>query len=485
MTEATPGTLPKPPRRTGEEVSLPHYLEAERACLGAALVHAAACDWVCDHLTIDCFFRDAHRQIFTAIREVRSRGVQADFITVRAELERKHKVDDAGGLAYVAGLSDGIPKATNVQYYGGILHDLRVKRALVMFAERTIDFVAAGEHRSTELLGDADRRLLEISKGWTSGRMLSLRDTANDRFAALEWRTTHKGELRGIHTGYREIDKETLGWRSADLIILAARPSIGKTTLALNSSVLAAQTVRKIKGVATDQKLRIGIFSLEMRREQLEDRILSQLSGVPLTRIQTGEFGSAEYGKVSHALEMMSDLQIEIDDRAGQSAIDIRGACRRMMGDGGLDMVVVDYVQQMPGTLARRGANRNEEITDISMRLKDLADEVSAPILLLSQLRRVEGRPKLEDLRECGALEQAADVVLLLYRKDHRVGGPTECIIAKQRNGPTGTVWLSMDRETTTFSDGEAPSPEAVAEERVEEQQASRRKHFALKRRRG
>jgi replicative DNA helicase len=460
--------LPKPPKRNPDDFILPHNLEAERSCIGAALVSDTAADYIVDTLQPDAFFRRAHQHIFESIRELRRRSSSMDFVTLKDELTRHKKLDEVGGPAYISSLADGVPRATNVQHYAGILKDLQIKRALVLFANQTLDLTLAGDHRSTELLADADTRLLELQGGYLEGRMRSLQDTATERFKSLEWRHEHKGQLRGLTTGYEAINELTLGWRKGDLIIIAARPSIGKTTLAVNSAVHAAIT-----------GARVAVFSLEMRREQLEDRILSQLSGVALSRIQTGHLGSKDFAALSPALEQMNTLPIEIDDRAGQSAWDIRSACRRLKGNGGLDLVIVDYVQLMPGTLERRGATRNEEITDIATRLKNLGDEISAPVIVTSQLRRQEGRPKIEDLRESGSLEQAADVIGLLHRKDHRVSGTTEFILGKQRNGPTGTLYLTIERETTTFHNGGEAPVETPEEKADTTKQVKRRKSYA------
>lgn len=278
--------------------------------------------------------------------------------------------------------------------------------------------------------------------------MQSLRTSAPALYTDLEWRVAHKGELTGIDTGYPSINELTLGWQHGDLIVIGARPSIGKTTFVLNSAVHAATAGK-----------RVAVFSLEMRRIQLEYRIVAQLSQIPLSRILGGHIGDVDYPHISHALGLMAELPLEIDDRSGQNFWDVRGACRRLKAEGGLDAVIVDYVQLMPGSLERRGATRNEEITDISRRFKVLADELEVPIILLSQLtreneKRTDPRPKLSDLRESGALEQDADIVAFLHRKNHREGGVTNFIIEKQRNGPTGTVNLTLVRDVTTFLDG-------------------------------
>jgi replicative DNA helicase len=450
----TAAVLPAPARRDEDGFILPRNLDAEKSVLGAALVDGSAADYVCDQVGADAFFRRAHRDIFLAMRAVRDEKVAVDYLTVKTQLERMGKLDDVGGPAYITGLADGVPRSTNVDHYAAILRDLQAKRALVHHANRTLDLVAAGEHGSAAILIDADRRLMELQTGHAESRMRTLGDSYPELAKDLEWRVEHKGELTGVETGFKSINELTFGWQPGELIVIAARPSIGKTTFAMNSAVAAAS-----KGA------RVAVFSLEMRRKQLEYRLMAQLSNVPLSRILGGFLLDVDYAKVAPAACTMAELPIAIDDRAGQTAWDIRAACRRLKADRGLDLVVVDYVQLMPGTLERRGASRNDEVTDISRRMKILADEMSVPVLLLSQLtreseKRADPRPKLMDLRESGALEQDADLVCFLHRKHHRESGMTNFIVEKQRNGPTGTVNLTIDRDTTTFTDGgdEPPS---------------------------
>jgi replicative DNA helicase len=336
---------------------------------------------------------------------------------------------------------------------------------MVAFAQRTIDLVATGAHSAAAILSDTDRRLMDIQAGHFESRMQSVGASIHELSADLDWRMEHRGEVTGVDTGYASVNELTLGWQPGDLIIIGARPSIGKTTLAINMAVHAASTLQK-----DGRRNRVAIFSLEMRRRQLEYRMLSQLAVVPLTRILSGYLGDVDFPKMAAAMEQLAQLPIEIDDRALQTSLDIRAACRRMKAEGGLDLVIVDYVQLLEGSLDRRGATRNDELTDISRRIQQLAHELAAPIILLSQLSRPkEGRPdprpKLSDLRESGSLEQAADIVALLHRKNHREGGVTNFILEKQRNGATGTVNLTLDRDVVTFLDGgEEQAPEAKPE---------------------
>jgi replicative DNA helicase len=451
--------LPAPPQRDPENFILPHNLEAERATLGAALLSSAAADYLADNLQREAYFRRVHGVVFEAIAALREQRTTVDLVTLRDELARRKKLDDVGGAAWLSSLTDGVPRSANVEHYAGILKDLQAKRQLVAYANRTIDLVASAGHSSAEILVDADRRLMDLQAGHVDGRMLSLAESSYALMQDLEWRAAHRGELTGIDTGFASINELTLGWQAGDLDVIGARPSIGKTTFVINSFVHGCRSGK-----------RLAIFSMEMRRRQLEYRILAQLSGIPLTRILGGHVGDADYEKLSAAMVEMSALSLSIDDRAGQTFFDIRAACRRLKADGGLDGVAIDYVQLMSGTLERRGATRNDEITDISRRLKVLAGELEIPIILLSQLNRAakdrnDPRPRLSDLRESGALEQDADIVAFLHRKNHREGGTTNFILEKQRNGPSGTVNLTLDRDITTFTDGgEDPPPETPKE---------------------
>jgi replicative DNA helicase len=457
-----PAVLPKARPINPDDVLLPSNLEAERSTLGAALVSDTAADYISDKLQPEAYHRRAHQDIFRGIRTLRHAKTEVDFVTLKTELQRLGKLEEVGGPSYVAGLADGVPRATNVQYYAGILIDLQMKRALIDHAQQTAAHVVEGEHPATAIIADADRRLLDIRQVHVDGRMRSLKASAGELFADLEWRANNRGVLTGVPTGFKSINDMTLGLQRGDLIVIGARPSIGKTTLAINIAVNAAK----------DHGARVAVFSLEMRRRQLEYRILSQLSQVDLERIRAGILTEKDYGRIAHAMETMHGLRIEIDDRAGQTAIDIRSACRRLRGDGGLDLVVVDYAQLIPGSSGRRNPSRNEEMTDINNRVKELADELSVPVVYVSQLRRIDGRPKLDDLRESGSLEQVADIVMLLHRKNMKDNGPTECNFAKQRNGATGVVMLDVTRETTTFVD----APEGTEPEREPEKPRKPRK---------
>lgn len=434
---------------------LPHNLEAEKSVLGSILISNSAFERAAAIVKPEDFFRRGHRAIFEAMVTLIDRErAGADMITLKAELERRGDLDEAGGAAYLAAMADGIARSSNVEHYARLVKDASERRAIIRIANGMLDAAYLAELPAADLITEADRAVIDLQRGALAGRMISLRDSAGLLFQDVANRVEHPG-VTGLATGFASIDDLTFGWQAADLIVIAARPSIGKTAFVLNTAVHAAQAGK-----------RAAIFSLEMRRRQLELRILSHLSGVMLTRILGGFLTETDFEKLSPALARMHDLGISIDDRGRQTVGDIRRGCRRLKAEAGLDLVVVDYVQLITGTLERRGASRNEEVTDISRRLKELSDEIAAPILLLSQLNRgadarhaSDKRPQLSDLRESGALEQDADLVCFLHRRHHRESGTTNFIIDKQRNGPTGTVNVTLNRETQTFTDGGEDAP--------------------------
>lgn len=448
--ERTPGV-------SAGERSLPHNLEAERSVLGAIIVHNDAYEVAAEILRPGDFHRDAHRRIYAALMRLREeRRIVADLVTLKEELARVGHLDEVGGPAYVASLADGMARTTNVKYYAQIVHEKAVLRAIIYAANTALAAAYEAEDSADAILNATDRALLELRNG-RAGGLVAFEGRMTDIFRGLEHRIEHKGELRGVDTGFPSLNALTLGWRRGDLIIIGARPSIGKTSFAMNSAVLAARA----------HGTRVAVFSLEMRREQLEDRLLSSIAQIPFQRIQSGHIGGDEWSRLGETLEAIRALPVHIDDRSGRSVTEIRAMCRRLKHEHGLGLVVIDYVQLMAGELDRRGATRNDEITHISRRLKDLADELSVPILLLSQLsrspsKRYDPAPTLSDLRDSGALEQDADVVGLLHRRNYREGGTTVFILAKQRNGPTGTQNLTIDLDTMTFTDGgeDPPAPD-------------------------
>ncbi len=448
--------------------TLPHNLEAERSVLGGILIDNRAFHVAAGIIQPAQMFRDAHRRIFKAIWKLADRNAEIDLVTVKEELEQAGDLEETGGPVYLAALVDGVPRSTNVLAYAEIVKDKATLRQLIFTSNDILGRAYEAESDAKEIVTWAEQKMFDVANGHAKSQLVDLRGSGSMLSADLEFRVKHRGQVTGCETGFQSINDLTLGWQPGNLIFVGARPSIGKTTFVMNSVVAGAKTGK-----------RAAVFSMEMRRKQLEYRILSSLSGVPLTRMLGGALGgtadTGDYAKIAAAMEVMHDLPIHIDDKRGRTVWDIRSACRRLKAEQGLDLVVVDYVQLMRGTLERRNASRNEELTDISNRFQALAGELEVPLIVLSQLARrsvdrPDPRPKMSDLKDCGAFEQDADDVLLLHRKNHREGGVTNVIFEKQRNGPTGTVNITLDRDIVTFTDGgEEPPPEPKPEKKKKE----------------
>lgn len=456
----------QPPRQDDvplEDVSmrtLPHNLEAEKALLGAVLINNDLIDKLGGALKPEHFFRRAHQVLYRVMLQLATQRQAIDFVTLKDHLSRIGEMDECGGPAYIGSLTDGVPRSTNVSYYAGIVIADATRRALIQVSNRALVEAYDRTKDPKDLIAAVDREVLLLQGGGERSRFFDGRERANRFYETLEYRANHKGQLTGIGTGFDSIDHITQGWQKGDLIIIAARPSVGKTAFVLNTAEAAAAAG---KGVL--------LFSLEMRFEQLETRRIAHLSQVDASSILDGHLGESQYQRIAEALSLMADRPFYVDDRGGQTWEDIRATCRRVRIDRPLDLVIVDYVQLMPGSGERHRGNRTQEIDEIALNLKSLADEVSCPLILLSQLNRggaarADNRPLLSDLRDSGALEQHADLVCFLHRKNHKEDGRTEFIIEKARNGPTGTANLSITRATQTFVDGgvepeQASFPEA------------------------
>lgn len=454
---------------------LPHNLEAEKSVLGAILIDNGYLHQALELLRPAMFFRDAHRRIFAAMVELEDHKSAVDFTTLKNELQRKAELDEVGGPAYISALVDGLPHAVNLKYYAGIVREKYLLREIIFASNKALSSAYEAELSSVDILKSTDTALLDIQREGDRRGFVTLDRQAHELFADLEWRVENKGKLLGVDSGFRSINDQTQGFQRGDMIVLAARPSIGKTALALNFAVAAARAGEHV-----------AIFSLEMRRRQLEYRMLSAMSGVLATRLLTGYLTEEDYKNISEALNTFAELPIYINDRARQTVADIRISCRRLKNEKGLGLVIIDYVQLMQGSLERRGATRNEEITDISRRLKVLADELGVPMMVLSQLKRTGGaRPTLEDLRESGSLEQDADLACLLHRKNHKESGTTNFMLEKQRNGPTGTINLLFDRDRQRFEDAGEPTEEEQHQAETEDEKHRKTRAIIRARARG
>src|SRR5437667_1711873 len=434
------------------ERTLPHNLEAERSVLGAILLHNDAFNLAAEVIDSGDFFRDAHRRIFDKMVTLSERHGAIDLVTLKDELGRAGELDEVGGPAYIAALVDGVPRSMNVEHYARIIKEKATLRNLIFSANKILATAYEGEEDADVILDQAEHAIFAIADDNVREGFVSLRDLAQGSLETIEKLHARKELITGVPTGFTDLDEMTSGLQPSDLIIVAARPSTGKTSLVLN----IAQHV----GTKTD--LTVGLFSLEMSKEQLFLRMLTAEARIDAHRLRGGFLGERDWGKLSQAIGTLSESKIFIDDTPSIGVLEMRAKCRRLAAEHGLNLVIIDYVQLMQGR--GRFENRTLELASISRSLKGLAKELRVPIVLLSQLSRApesrsDHRPQLSDLRESGALEQDADVVVFIYREDlyadknqpTEAQGVAELIIGKQRNGPTGIVKLAFIREYTRF----------------------------------
>jgi replicative DNA helicase len=434
------------------ERTLPHNLEAERSVLGAILIDNESFNIAASVIDGRAFFRDAHRRIFDRMVALAERSQPIDLVTLKEELERSGEVEEVGGPAYIASLVDGVPRATNVEYYAKIVKEKSTLRSLIFSANKILSNAYEADQEADLILDEAESAIFAVAEDRIKSGFVAMRELVKDSFPKIELLFEHKSLITGVSTGYAEIDRMTRGFQRGDLIIVAARPSMGKTSLVLN----IAQHVAGAGAVA-------GFFSLEMSKEQLFMRMLASEAKIDNYRLMSGQIGQKEYGQITHALETLSDARLYIDDTAGIGVLEMRAKARRLQSEHGLDMLAIDYIQLMTGR--GRFENRTLELASISRSLKGLAKELNVPVVVLSQLSRApearsDKRPQLSDLRESGALEQDADVVILIFREEmYKQGnepaesdGIAELIVAKQRNGPTGVVKLAFLRQQTRFA---------------------------------
>jgi replicative DNA helicase len=434
------------------ERSLPHNLEAERSVLGAILVHNDAFNLAVQVIDSGDFYRDAHRRVFEKMIALNERAQAIDFVTLKEELSRSGELDEVGGPAYIASLADGVPRATNVEYYARIVKEKSTLRALIAAAGKILTNAYEADQESDLILDEAESAIFAVAEDRLKAGFISMRDLVKESYPKIELAFEQKRLITGVPTGFVDLDEMTRGLQGGDLIIVAARPSMGKTSLVLNMA----------QYIAALQEYTVGFFSLEMSKESLFIRMLTSEAQIDSHRLMSGAVGTKDYPRISHALESLSGMKLYIDDTANIGVLEMRAKSRRLQAEHGLNLVIVDYIQLMSGR--GRFENRTLELASISRSLKGLAKELNVPIIVLSQLSRApearsDHRPQLSDLRESGALEQDADLVALIYRDDvynkdpnNPDAGTAEIIIAKQRNGPTGVVKLAFLREQTRFA---------------------------------
>lgn len=428
----------------------PQNLDAEQAVLGALLLDQDAIYRVSSTLRPEDFYQSANRLIYAAALALHDAGQPVDLVTVTEQLRRDNLLEKAGGAVYIASLTDLVPTTANVEHYARIVEEKSLLRTLILVSGRIAEMSYEENDEVPRLLDQAEQMILELSTRRGSAVFAQLREVLLKTWETIEAAYANKGRLSGVPTGFVDLDNICGGFQPSDLIILAARPSMGKTALALS---IAYQVAR------SDSALPVAVFSLEMAKEQLVQRLLSMEAKVDQYRLRTGNLREEDWERLTDAAANLNDLPIYIDDTAGLSVREIRAKSKRLMGEKGLSMVIIDYLQLIQSH--KRTENRQQEIAQISRSLKALAKELNVPVVALSQLSRaVESRPnkrpQMSDLRESGSLEQDADVIIFIYRDDYynpdsEDKGIAELMVAKQRNGPTGTAKLAFMKEFTRF----------------------------------
>lgn len=443
-----------------EERIPPQNIEAEQSVLGAMLLDKEAIARATEILGADDFYREAHRVIFNAMLELYNKNEAVDMVTITDILRRDNKLEDVGGIAYVTSLANAVPTAANIKFHADIVAEKSVLRQLVRVST---EIAAMGYEANDEvgvLLDTAESRILEIANRKKKNDFTPISEVLMESVQSIEKLINNKGGLTGLPAGFADLDKLTSGLHPSDFIILAARPSMGKTALALNIvQNVALRAHKKIGG----EPRSVAFFSLEMSKEQLVNRMLCAEAGIDSQRLRVGEMGDRDWDALWGACDLMSKAKIFIDDTAGITAMEMRSRARRLKVEHGLDLIIVDYLQLMQGSGKKSSSgDRQQEVSEISRSLKALARELDVPVLALSQLSRgVEARqvkrPMLSDLRESGSLEQDADIVAFLYREDYynpeTENKHTELIVAKHRNGPVDTVNLYFHKNITKFVD--------------------------------
>lgn len=439
---ATEGTLHKLP---------PQNLEAEQCVLGAILIENDAINKALEVVREEDFYSEKHRAVFRAMVDLNGRGAPVDLITLTEQLTRDGMLERAGGASYLAQLTDVIPTAANVRSHGRIIRQSAITRGLIQVGTEIAERGYVATEKVEELIDFAERSVFAISERQVRPSFVPVKEVLKDTFEVIESLYDRQEMVTGVPTGFSELDRMTAGLQPSDLIIVAGRPSMGKTALAMTVAQHAG--IEKSAGA-------VAVFSLEMSKEQLVTRMLCSEARVDASKLRTGHFSKSDWPKLTTAAGRLAEASIFIDDTPAMTVLDMRTKARRLMAEHGLGLIVVDYLQLMRG---RNSDSREQEISDISRSLKALAKELNVPVIALSQLSRAvesrtDKRPMLSDLRESGAIEQDADVVMFVYREEfykrcecHPEGvcecgrrGRAELIIGKQRNGPIGTVKLAF-----------------------------------------
>lgn len=427
----------------------PHNLEAEKSVIGAAMLDKEVVFDVLEVVRAEDFYSKANREIFTVITDLQRSSTPVDVLTVTDELKKRKILEAVGGRVYVAQLSADVPSVSNAVEYAKIVAEKAVLRRLIGTADEIAKKGYEESENTLDILEYAEKGIFEIAKSKQHSEMAKISEIILTNFEEISVRSQSQGGITGVPSGLIDLDRKLSGFQKSDMVVLAARPSMGKTAFALNVALNAA--------LKADAK--VLIFSLEMAKEQLSQRLLSMEARVESQKMSTGDVDMSDWDKMSAALDSFNKMSIYIDDTPGIKLMEIKNKCRRMKAETGLDMIILDYLQLMEGE--KRSDNRQQEITSLSRGMKLLAREMECPVIVLSQLSRAPDqrenhRPVLSDLRESGAIEQDADVVLFLYRdevynEETEKPGICEVIVAKHRNGPIGTVEVGWQGKYTRF----------------------------------
>ncbi len=423
--------------------SLPNNLEAEQSVLGSMIIDKNAIVRATESLKSDDFYRDSHKVIFSGIMELFQKDIPIDMITLIEHLKSVEKLDSAGGISYITEISNSVPSIANLNSYVKIVEEKAILRRLIRASNEIIEKTYSGQDVVENVIDFAQKKVFDIAEKRSTNDYEPISSVLERGFLEIERLFNNKGAITGIPTGFKDLDAKTSGFQKGDMVLIAARPSMGKTTFALNIAQQAA--LRAGKSVV--------IFSLEMSKEQLAYKLLCAEANVDMLKLRTGNLDDEDWENIARASGPLAAAKIYIDDTAGVSVMEMRAKCRRIKMEYGVDLIMIDYLQLMSGS----GESRQQEVSEISRSIKALAKEMQCPVVALSQLsrapeQRADHRPMLSDLRESGSIEQDADVVMFLYRdeyynKETEEKNVAECIIAKQRNGPVGTVkmaWLGQ-----------------------------------------
>ena len=430
--------------------SLPQSIEAEQSVIGSMIIDKSAIAQVAEKLTEDYFYRDGHKIIYKSIFEMFKNDMAVDLVTLLEYLKSTDQLEKAGGVTYITEVSSSVPTTANLSSYIKIVEEKSILRRLIKASTAIIEDSYNKQGEVEGVLDLAEKKIFDIAEKRSTSDFEALSDVLERGFLEIERLFNNKGQITGVPSGFTDLDAKTSGFQKGDMVLIAARPSMGKTTFALNIAENAA--LREGKSVV--------IFSLEMPKEQLAYKLLCSEANVDMLKLRTGNLDDKDWENIARATGPLSKAKIYIDDTAGVTVMEMRSKCRRLKMEYGIDLILIDYLQLMSGSSSE---NRQQEVSEISRSIKALAKEMECPVIALSQLsrapeQRADHRPMLSDLRESGSIEQDADLVMFLYRdeyynKETEDKNMAECIVAKHRNGPVGTVKMAFLGALSKFGD--------------------------------